>query len=543
VYYLPVPTTYPIGDTILTWHFTDASGNTTTCPQTVTVKDKFAPVIDCDTLKNIVANLTTNDCRLSAGAVPLSVPQSIDNCDAKIAGVLSPIPTTYPMGDTVLTWHFTDASGNTTTCPQTVTVKDKFAPVIDCDTLKNIVAELTTNDCRLPSSAVPLSVPQSIDNCGAKISGVLSPVPTTYPMGDTVLTWHFTDVAGNTTTCPQTVTVKDKFAPVIDCDTLKNIVAELTNDCRLSASVVPLSVPQSIDNCGAKISGVLSPVPTSYPMGDTVLTWHFTDASGNTTTCPQTVTVKDKFAPVIDCDTLKNIVAELTTNDCRLSASVVPLSVPQSIDNCGAKISGVLSPVPTSYPMGDTVLTWHFTDASGNTTTCPQTVTVKDKFAPVIDCDTLKNIVAELTTNDCRLSANVVPLSVPQSIDNCDAKITGVLSPVPTTYPLGDTILTWHFTDASGNTTTCPQTVTVKDKFAPVVDCDTLKNIVAELTTNDCRLSAQSVQLPYLNPLIIAMQRFLVFCLPFQIPIPWVTPFLLGISRMRQAIPRLVLRR
>jgi hypothetical protein len=490
-----VPTTYPLGDTILTWHFTDAAGNTTTCPQTVTVKDKFAPVIDCDTLKNIVANLTTNDCRLSANAVPLSVPQSIDNCGAKIAGVLSPIPTTYPMGDTVLTWHFTDASGNTTTCPQTVTVKDKFSPVIDCDTLKNIVAELTTNDCRLPSSAVPLSVPQSIDNCGAKISGVLSPVPTTYPMGDTVLTWHFTDVAGNTTTCAQTVTVKDKFSPVIDCDTLKNIVAELTNDCRLSASVVPLSVPQSIDNCGAKISGVLSPVPTSYPMGDTVLTWHFTDASGNTTTCPQTVTVKDKFSPVIDCDTLKNIVAELT-NDCRLSASVVPLSVPQSIDNCGAKISGVLSPVPTSYPMGDTVLTWHFTDASGNTTTCPQTVTVKDKFSPVIDCDTLKNIVAELTTNDCRLSANVVPLSVPQSIDNCDSKITGVLSPVPTTYPLGDTILTWHFTDASGNTTTCPQTVTVKDKFAPVVDCDTLKNIVAELTTNDCRLSAQSVQLP-----------------------------------------------
>jgi hypothetical protein len=71
----------------------------------------------------------------------------------------------------------------------------------------------------------------------------------------------------------------------------------------------------------------------------------------------RTVTVKDKFAPVVDCDTLKNIVADLTTNDCRLSASAVPLSVPQSIDNCGAKIAGVLSPVPTtSYPMGDTIL-------------------------------------------------------------------------------------------------------------------------------------------------------------------------------------------
>jgi hypothetical protein len=181
------------------------------------------------------------------------------------------------------------------------------------------------------------------------------------------------------------------------------------------------------------------------------------------------VTVKDRFVPVIDCDTLKNIVANLTTNDCRLSANVVPLSVPQSIDNCDAKIAGVLSSVPTTYPIGDTILTWHFTDASGNTTTCPQTVTVKDKFAPVVDCDTLKNIVADLTTNDCRLLANVVPLSVPQSIDNCDAKITGVLSPIPTTYPLGDTILTWHFTDASGNTTTCPQKVTVKDKFAPLL--------------------------------------------------------------------------
>jgi hypothetical protein len=129
-----------MGDTILTWHFTDVSGNTTTCPQTVTVKDKFAPVVDCDTLKNIVANLTTNDCRLSAQSVPLPVPQSIDNCDAKICGRF--VSSTYHLshGRYHLTWHFTDASGNTTTCPQTVTVKDKFAPVIDCDTLKNIVA-------------------------------------------------------------------------------------------------------------------------------------------------------------------------------------------------------------------------------------------------------------------------------------------------------------------------------------------------------------------------------------------------------------------
>jgi hypothetical protein len=203
---------------------------------------------------------------------------------------------------------------------------------------------------------------------------------------------------------------------------------------------VQLPTPQSIDNCDAKIAGVLSPVPNSYPIGDTILTWHFTDASGNTTTCPQTVTVKDKFAPVVDCDTLKNIVANLTTNDCRLSAQSVQLPTPQSIDNCDAKISGVLSPVPNSYPLGDTILTWHFTDASGNTTTCPQTVTVKDKFAPVIDCDTLKNIVAELTTNDCRLSANVVPLSVPQSIDNCDAKIAACiifqyLPPIPSAIP------------------------------------------------------------------------------------------------------------
>jgi hypothetical protein len=160
-------------------------------------------------------------------------------------------------------------------------------------------------------------------------------------------------------------------------------------------------------------------------MGDTILTWHFTDVSGNTTTCPQTVTVKDKFAPVVDCDTLKNIVADLTTNDCRLSA---PLSVPQSIDNCGAFYLQSLS----SYPLGDTILT---TDV-----------------LIIAICDT-KNI--DLTTN----GRFVVPP------DNCGAKITGVLSPVPTTYPMGDTILTWHFTDASGNTTTCPQTVTVKDKI------------------------------------------------------------------------------
>ena len=118
----------------------------------------------------LLPGLTTNDCRLSAGAVPLRFLKVLIIAMQNFVFFffLSSSSTTYPVGDTILTWHFTDAAGNTTTCPSDVDRKDKFIRC-DCDTLKNIVAELTTNGCRLAAMLFLFPIPQSIDNCDLKL--------------------------------------------------------------------------------------------------------------------------------------------------------------------------------------------------------------------------------------------------------------------------------------------------------------------------------------------------------------------------------------
>ena len=64
---------------------------------------------------------------------------------------------------------------------------------------------------------------------------------------------------------------------------------------------------------------------------------------------------------------------------------------------------------------------------------------------------TLKNMVAGVDQTIVDWLQITVPLSVPQSIDNCVQKFPACYLQF---YHLshGDTVLTWYFTDAAGNT-------------------------------------------------------------------------------------------
>jgi hypothetical protein len=72
---------------------------------------------------------------------------------------------------------------------------------------------------------------------------------------------------------------------------------------------------------------------------------------------------------------------------------------------------------------------------------------VSDKSAPVIDCNTIQPITAEITNNACRIALTI---TAPKAKDNCDKDITGT-AVLPSTFGLGDTTITWKFVDAAGN--------------------------------------------------------------------------------------------
>ncbi|WP_042249910.1 HYR domain-containing protein, partial [Jejuia pallidilutea] len=305
--------------------------------------------------------------------------------------------------------------------------------------------------------------------------------PSTFPLGDTIVIWTVTDAAGNTTTCTQTVTVTDDEDPVIatcPADVTANTSDDGTGNC---TTTVALGTPVSNDNCSvatteAQVNGTtIDPITFEFGLGDTTVTWLITDGSGNTTTCTQTVTVTDDENPTITCPA--NISVNIDAAAC--DVSTVNLGTPITDDNCS--VASVTNDAPSTYPLGDTIVTWTVTDGSGNTATCTQTVTVIDNVDPTISCPA--NISVSADAGLC--SASGVNLGTPTT---SDCVVSTVTNDAPSTFPLGDTIVTWTVTDSSGNSASCTQTVTVTDDENPTITCPADVSVTAD--TDSCETLA-----------------------------------------------------
>ncbi|MCP9234834.1 HYR domain-containing protein [Lewinella sp. JB7] len=232
----------------------------------------------------------------------------------------------------------------------------------------------------------------------------------------------------------------DNEAPVPDVSSLSAVKGQCT---------VTVTPPTATDACSGAVVATTTD-PTSYTtLGDHTVTWTYTDDSGNSSSQVQTVTVYDATAPTPDVATLASVSGEC-------SASV---TAPTATDNCGGVITATTTD-PTSYTiLGDHTVTWTYTDASGNSSSQVQTVTVYDATAPTPDVATLASVSGECSAS----------VTAPTATDNCGGVITATTTD-PTSYTtLGDHTVTWTYTDASGNSSSQVQTVTVFDATAPVV--------------------------------------------------------------------------
>lgn len=103
---------------------TDANGCTATTTGTVAVaSDNVNPTITAPAALNLNTN---NGC--NATGVNLETPVTADNC--AVASITNNAPVNFPLGATTVTWTVTDASGNTATATQVVTVTDNVKPVV-----------------------------------------------------------------------------------------------------------------------------------------------------------------------------------------------------------------------------------------------------------------------------------------------------------------------------------------------------------------------------------------------------------------------------
>jgi hypothetical protein len=426
-------TNFPIAsNTTVTWTFTDATGNTSTQTQSVVISDVTPPVPSFPNL-----NTVTSTCNPVSS---LAVPTANDNCSGVITGTTT---TTFPITQsTTVVWTFTDAAGNSTTQNQNVVIGDNTAPVPDAASLSTL-----TSSC----SITTLTPPTATDNCSGLINGTTT---NTLPItATTAVTWTFTDAAGNSSTQTQNIVVNDAVAPVPNAAQL----ATLNESCSL-ASITP---PTATDNCSGLITGTTT---TSFPITQsTNVTWTFTDGSGNTATQVQSVVISDVIAPIPDLSNLSDV-----TSACDVT-SLVP---PTATDNCSGLISATTS---TALPISTTtVVTWTYTDGSGNSVTQTQNVIVNDNIAPTPVISALQDI-----NSACAVSS----LNAPTATDNCNGTITGTTT---TVLPIGvTTVVTWTYDDGNGNITTQTQNVVVSNNAPPTPDVQILSdvNAVCEITS------------------------------------------------------------
>lgn len=201
---------------------------------------------------------------------------------------------------------------------------------------------------------------------------------------------------------------------------------------------------------------VVSTLPASgyfFPVGSTVVT--STSTSGQT--CSFTVTVEDTELPSITCP------ADITqNNDPGNCSAVVTFSVGAS-DNC-AGVTVVASPPSGSvFPVGSTIVNCVATDASGNTSDCSFTVTVKDTEPPLIACSS--DITQDNEPGQC---SAVVTFSTIAS-DNCPGMVLVSDPPSGSVFHVGVTTVTSTATDAHGNVSSCQFDVTVQDVEPPTI--------------------------------------------------------------------------
>jgi len=202
------------GATSITLTVKDAAGNNSTCATSFTVIDNTPPSITAPSNVSAYTGAAATTCGVVISESALGAATASDACSAVTitrSGV--PAGNFFNVGTTTITYIARDASGNTATATQQVTVIDNTPPVIACPANTSVAGNIA-GSC---AAAVNPGTVTATDNCaGMSVAGVRSdgqPLNASYPLGTTTITWKATDMAGNQSTCQQTVTVTNP-APV-----------------------------------------------------------------------------------------------------------------------------------------------------------------------------------------------------------------------------------------------------------------------------------------------------------------------------------------
>ncbi len=468
------PVTDAFADEELTVRVTEnCNGNS--CEATVTLEDKLAPVIDCPAAP-IVIQCTTN-----AGSIP--APTAADNCDGAESATLIDSNTTEfdcddPNGllrriERIYTAFDNNGNQTAANCTQIIEIEradliDVTFPtdaVFDCGTVPNTNPSVTgrpllngvpivnNNVCNFNS----FFTDNVIETCGNSFKIVRS---------WTVMDWcNNSSTPTNTILAEQVIKIQDITAPTIVCPDAIS-VSTSGEDC--TATFV-LPAAQISDACGTTTSQIFSPggiitdnVISNLQIGNTFLNYTATDECGNFADCTTALTVTDGATPTAVCDEITAI----TLNPSGTAEVAAEEFDDGSFDGCtGIDFTVSRDALPFTptvvFDCADAnttvIIDVQVTDAFGNSNTCEVQVNVTDNTAPELMCapnditiDCTENFEDFFTIPTITETCGVMPTQQ-TTVENINSCGTGIVT------------RTYTITDASGNTATCTQTITLEN--------------------------------------------------------------------------------
>lgn len=480
-----------IGANTVTFTVTDASGNSKSATATITVADSTAPVISCP--GNIALEAANGQC----GATATFAATATDNATAanNIVYTYSQNPgTTFPVGTTTVTVTAKDASNNISVpCTFTVTVSDNQIPTITAP------ANVTVNsgvNCNV--SNVTLGSPITSDNCG--VTSVTNNAPASFPIGSTIVTWTVTDIHGNTNTATQTVTVT---APEINVK---------GNSLTIADGSTTTSVNDNTDFGGTLPNVAVTKTFTIENTGTSVLTVNQINLSGTNASnftvggiiLPDAIAANssDTFTVTFNANSVgnKNAVISIGNNDCdetnysyAIKASIncaqpafsnCPANIVRAMSSTGntaivnytSAVSGTPTPSLTynftgatmgsgsgngsgaTFNAGTTYVSVNAANACGSAS-CTFTVTVNDSTAPAITVPS--NVTVSGSTNPSNTGLATATDNNGTPVVTFSDASTYDPNPANTAHYSYVITRTWTATDASGNTSSGVQTITV----------------------------------------------------------------------------------
>ena len=181
-----------------------------------------------------------------------------------------------------------------------------------------------------------------------------------------------------------------------------------------------------------------------------------TDACGNSASTTATYTIQDTQAPVIELDSLVEVM-------CADYSDTIPYGFSAS-DIC-SDVTVAIADTETEGPCaGAFEREYTVTDACGNATSAMQIVHLYDSIAPIFSS------VPVDTTIQCGGDFSIEALGAPEAEDNCLGSVT-ITSLDAIVDSIGADCYTinrlWTATDVCGNEKSVTQNITISDTEAP----------------------------------------------------------------------------